>query len=211
MNSFSVVFLVAALVFALLDWVAVARGALVLEFVSKPATTVAFLAAAATFDVLHDTRWWLALAALAFCFLGDVFLMLPGDFFLQGLASFAVAQLLFMTSFLFDGPSGQRFLVGILVTTPVALFLSHRLIRAILLKGLSDLVVPVVIYVVLISAMAVGAISAGNWVAILGAFLFMVSDSFIAESRFVSEHNWHSVSIMVTYHLALAGLIFGLF
>ena len=59
---------------------------------------------------------------------------------------------------------------------------------------------------VVISAMAVGAIGGGNEVAIAGALIFMASDSLIAETRFVKERAWHSVGIMVTYHLALAGL-----
>jgi ElaB/YqjD/DUF883 family membrane-anchored ribosome-binding protein len=38
----------------------------------------------------------------------------------------------------------------------------------------------------------------------------MVSDALIAETRFVKARPWHSVGIMVTYHLALAGLVLGL-
>jgi uncharacterized membrane protein YhhN len=72
------------------------------------------------------------------------------------------------------------------------------------------LVVPVVAYMVVISAMAVSSIAAGSAVAVAGAVLFMVSDSLIAESRFVHERRWHGVGIMVTYHAALTGLVLGL-
>jgi uncharacterized membrane protein YhhN len=72
------------------------------------------------------------------------------------------------------------------------------------------LVVPVVAYLIVISAMAVAAVGGGSVVAILGAASFMVSDSLIAESRFVKSRRWHSVGIMVTYHVALAGLVLGL-
>ena len=73
----------------------------------------------------------------------------------------------------------------------------------------ADLVVPVVVYMIVISAMAVGSIASGSPVAIAGAVVFMVSDSLIAESRFVRARSWHSVGIMVTYHAALAGLVLG--
>ncbi len=37
----------------------------------------------------------------------------------------------------------------------------------------------------------------------------MVLDSLIAETRFVEQRAWHGVGTMVTYHLALAGLVLG--
>jgi uncharacterized membrane protein YhhN len=63
---------------------------------------------------------------------------------------------------------------------------------------------------VVIAAMATSAIAGGTAIGIGGALFFMLSDSLIAESRFVKERNWHSVGIMVTYHVALAGLALGL-
>ena len=71
------------------------------------------------------------------------------------------------------------------------------------------MVAPVVVYMVVISAMAVTAVGAGSPLAIAGAVLFMASDALIAESRFVRERAWHPVTIMVTYHLALTGLVLG--
>jgi hypothetical protein len=50
----------------------------------------------------------------------------------------------------------------------------------------------------------------GTALGIVGALFFMLSDSLIAEHRFVKERAWQPVGIMVTYHLALAGLALGL-
>ena len=76
--------------------------------------------------------------------------------------------------------------------------------------GRSELVVPVVVYIGAIGAMAVTAIASGNGVAIAGALLFMASDALIAETRFVRDHRGGRVAIMVTYHGALAGLVLSL-
>jgi hypothetical protein len=50
----------------------------------------------------------------------------------------------------------------------------------------------------------------GTALGIVGALFFMLSDSLIAEHRFVQERSWQPVGIMVTYHIALAGLALGL-
>lgn len=210
MTSSSWIFFVLACAAAVLDWAAVARESAILEYVSKPAATLALLATAATLDVAHDATWGWRIAALAFSVLGDVFLMLPRDAFVPGLASFAVAQVLLVVSFVSDEVHVGRLVVGLVVTVPVAVVLARRFVSAIRREGRDELVAPVVVYLVVISTMAITSVAAGAVVAVVGALLFMLSDSLIAESRFVKERAWHGVGIMVTYHLALVGLVLGL-
>ena len=209
MNPVSSIFLAAALVSAFINWIAVGRNKTILEYISKPTSTVAFLFVLATVDVVHDASWGWRIAAFVFCLFGDVFLMLPRDAFVPGLASFAIAQVLFTVGFATGETTTGRMIVGLLFAVPTAALLARRFISAIRTAGHPELVVPVATYMVVISAMAVGAISEGSSVAIAGALIFMVSDSLIAEARFVKERPWHSVGIMVTYHLALAGLAVG--
>src|SRR5436853_39756 len=83
--------LVAFGVFALLDWLAVSRSVRSLEYVAKPATLLALLVYA---GCGHPSPW--LVAALAFSLLGDVFLMLPAELFLAGLAAFLVAHLAYI-------------------------------------------------------------------------------------------------------------------
>lgn len=210
MTPFSSFLLVIGVVLAVLDWVAVGRDNLILEYVSKPAATLALLLVAATLDVAHAAPWLWRIVALVLCLAGDVFLMLPHDAFIPGLASFAIAQIFFTISFLTGDVSGSRLIIGVAIATPVSVLLARRFVTAINLSGHGELVVPVVVYMAVISAMAVSSVAAGSAVAIAGAVFFMVSDSLIAESRFVREQRWHGVGIMVTYHAALAGLVLGL-
>ncbi len=210
MTSTALVCLAIAGVFSVGDWWAVARESTSLEYICKPATTAAFLATAATLDVTHNAPWAWRLAALALCIAGDVFLMLPRDAFVPGLASFAVAQILFTVSFATGTTTATHALIGIVILIPVALLLARRFVTAIKKSGHGELVLPVCVYMVVISAMAVGAIASGSAVAIAGALIFMASDSLIAEERFVKSRTWQPVGIMVTYHVALAGLVLSL-
>lgn len=210
MTTASSIFFLLAVLAAVLDWVAVARESSVLEYVCKPLVTAAFLGTAATLDVSHDAPWGWRLAALVFCILGDVFLMLPRDAFVPGLASFAVAQVLFTISFAMGETTSAGLVMGLVVMVPVAILLARRFVEAIRCSGHRELVGPVVAYMAVITAMAVGAVASGVALAIAGAAIFMVSDSLIAESRFVKARAWHPVGIMVTYHLALAGLVLAL-
>ena len=210
MTSASWVFLVIAIAAAVLDWAAVARNSARLEYVCKPLATLALLATATALDVAHDATWTWRIVALAFCLVGDVFLMLPRDAFVPGLASFAVAQVLFTVSFAVADTNVGRLVLGVAVAVPAAIMLSRRFVAGIRRAGRPELVTPVVVYVTVISAMAVASIAAGVAAAIVGAILFMASDSLIAESRFVKERSWHGVGIMVTYHAALLGLVLGL-
>lgn len=195
---------------SLLNWFAVGKKNAILEYISKPTATIAFLLTVATTEVVHDAPWGWRIAAFAFCMAGDVFLMLPKDAFIPGLASFAVAQILFTVSFAMGETTAIRLILGLVVAVPLAALLARRFVTAIRASGHAELVAPVCVYMVVISAMAVGAIGSGNVVAIAGALIFMASDSLIAETRFVKERAWHSVGIMVTYHVALAGLALSL-
>ena len=210
MNNASYIFLTSAAVLAVLNWLAVAYDNSLLEYVAKPLTTLALIVVALSLDVPHGASFFWRIAALAFCVLGDVFLMLPKDSFIQGLASFAVAQVLFTVSFATGGPTSLGFIIGALITVPIALFLARRFVSALRASGRSEYIGPVVVYVIVISVMAILACASGPIVAIVGAAFFLFSDSLIAESRFVRQRSWHPVGIMVTYHVALAGLVLGL-
>jgi uncharacterized membrane protein YhhN len=68
----------------------------------------------------------------------------------------------------------------------------------------------VVVYGVVISSMVFGAVAGGTAIGITGALLFISSDSLIAEDRFIAPRAWHPIAIIVTYHLALTGIVLGL-
>jgi alkenylglycerophosphocholine hydrolase len=182
--------------FALLDWIAVARGWKPLEYLAKPATLLALLAWVAS---APQASPWL-LAALAFSLLGDVFLMLPANLFVAGLGSFLAGHLAYLGAF--AAPWGARglWLIGLLAASSP---LVRRLLRAVPEPPLR---IAVGIYIVAISAMVASALAGGHPLAILGAFLFMGSDLMIGWSRFVRTWPSAKLAIIVTYHLGQVAL-----
>ena len=210
MTATSVVFLALAGIACVADWVAVHREVKSLEYMAKPLATVLFLLAAVFIDAGSGAPQAWRVAAFAFCFAGDVFLMLPRDAFVPGLASFAIAQVLFAGSFITQDPTMPRLLIGVLIAVPITAFLARRFVSALTSAGHKDLIPPVVVYMAVITAMVVSALAGGTAAGVVGALFFMASDSLIAETRFVRQRAWHGVAIMVTYHLALAGLVLGL-
>jgi len=58
-----------------------------------------------------------------------------------------------------------------------------------------------------ISLMFCAAMAVGSTWAILGAALFVASDSVLGWRQFVTKRSWMPLTIMVTYHLGQAGLV----
>lgn len=210
MTPWAIALMVGALLVAAVDWWAVVRRNKIVEYICKPGVAVLIMVAAAVVDTDNGTaRSWMV-AALVFCIAGDVFLMLPRDAFVPGLASFAVAQILFAVSFAVRDVSVTGIVVAVILVLATSSVLARRFIKALRNADQHSLIPPIVVYMLVISAMVVSAIASGNAVGIVGAILFMASDSLIAEERFVQRRRWQPVTIIVTYHLALAGLVLAL-
>jgi uncharacterized membrane protein YhhN len=204
------VLLVAASALAVGDWVAVARGRRRLEYVCKPGALALLIGVALALDPTHgDVRAWFV-AALVLSVAGDVFLMLPEDRFVPGLAAFLLGHVAYVVGLnLHGGSAGELGLAAVPVAI-VAAVLAVRILRAVLAGGHRELIGPLVAYMLVISAMVTSAVAGGNVVAAVGAALFFASDALIAETRFVRPHRGARVAIMMTYHLGQAGLVLSL-
>lgn len=153
---------------------------------------------------------WL-LGALFFSWLGDVLLLGSGSstsipFFLLGLAAFLFAHLIYLRSFLkiwtlIDGNSKPNYFI----VAPLLLYLIVLLY--VLWEGLTaDMKIPVVLYGIGISSMAVvgfqlkPVLNATHFYGFFsGVLLFLLSDSFIGINRFAFEIPFSGILIMSTY------------
>ena len=205
MTDASRVALVVAVLFAVLNWIAVAQRRKPLEYATKPVVMAALIVAVGAFDVADGPRRWAFVVALAFSLLGDVFLMLPRDRFLLGVASFFVAHLAYIVGLRMDETSAVALVIGLLAVAAFALTVGRRIVLAVREK-VPELSTPVSAYVAVISVMVVSAIATRNAYAAAGAIVFMASDTLIAWNRFVQALAWAPVTIMVTYHLGQAAL-----
>jgi uncharacterized membrane protein YhhN len=199
-----VIWLGLAAVVAIGDWTAVVRRSKPIEYVCKPAVMLALIGVALAVDPRSTSmRSWFVVA-LVFSMLGDVFLMLPSDQFVFGLASFLLAHVAYVAGF----GSVEPWAVAVVVVA--CSIVATPILRAVWRGDDPSLRVPVVVYMLVIAAMVACALSTHRWLAIAGAGLFFSSDATIAWNRFVSAKRWAPLFIIVTYHLGQAGLVLSL-
>ena len=207
MTTTAVCALAIAAIFAAGNWVAVARGQKPLEYCCKPATMIALIAAALALEPEVDGRRTWFVVALVLSLAGDVLLMLPRDLFVAGLVSFLLGHVAYVVGLRVHGGSAAATLVAAVVVAAVAAAVGTRVVAAVRRGPQRELTAPVVVYMLVISAMVTCAIATGNVLAAAGASLFFASDALIAWNRFVTPLAWAPVTIMVTYHLGQAGLV----
>lgn len=155
----------------------------------------------------HSNKGWI-IAGLIFSFVGDVLLLFDQNnslFFILGLAAFLITHICYIV-WLLKIKSGQQsllskqpWLAAIVVAYCVGLVY-------ILYPGLGDLKMPVMIYAVVIGCMLLCSMhvfykvgAAANGYLIAGALLFVLSDSILAISKFLSPFLMSNVLIMLTY------------
>jgi uncharacterized membrane protein YhhN len=198
------------LVVAVADWIVVGTGPRAAEYVFKPLTMVVLIAAALAIDPVDDAMKVAFIVALAFSLLGDVFLMLPRNRFVAGLAAFLVGHLCYIAGLQLRGQYGFWFVIGLVVVVVAVLTIGLRIVRAVRRSDEPALAVPVTAYIAVISFMLASAFGTRNAFAIVGAGLFYASDALIAWGRFVDEKPWGRIAVMVTYHLGQVGLVLSL-
>jgi uncharacterized membrane protein YhhN len=231
-------FVIPALVSAAFDWYAVANGDKKLEYVTKPLTIVLLilgvLAMSATATIqcsdgpagggceridphVAGRDFGLLLAALIFSLAGDVFLMLPRNLFVAGLASFLGAHVCYIIAFQPSAAGREPIVIGtLLVLLFFGAWFYTQLRRGMVKKGVARLIPAVLLYMIVISQMVASAVANNAetdfpqpqaLIGAVGAGLFYMSDALIAWTRFVKELRWGPVAIHVTYHLAQIGLV----
>lgn len=162
----------------------------------------------------------LILVGFIFSWSGDVNLMLPGLdmfkpyeelFFLAGLVSFLITHVLYMLSFRKDMKNNPQ--PSLLKTKPwlaLPVLAAYAGLLAFLLPAIQatkpDMLIPVVVYASVITAMVIfainryGKVSAASYASVLvGALLFMFSDSNIAINKFHTPYSMAPLVIMSTY------------
>jgi len=153
--------------------------------------------------------------ALVFSLLGDILLMFVTQssfFFIGGLVSFLVAHIFYVSVFL---KQRNKSIKGTLF---IGSMLAYGLLLFYILKAsLNDMLVPVIFYMIVILTMAAtaflrqGQVVKSSFVLVLiGAILFLISDSILALNKFYQPLPFSNFSIMFTYAFAQLFIVFGL-
>ncbi len=139
------------------------------------------------------------LAAGFFCAAaGDMILEIDtGSLFVAGLTAFLIAHLFYMMVF-----TRRPCLTATRLWTVAAMLVYGCILGLYLYPSLSDMRIPVLIYLVIIMGMGAAAAIGGknHFLAIAGAWLFILSDSLIAVDRFSFPVPKSSLLIMVLYY-----------
>jgi len=186
-----------------LDIIGVAIDNSLLQIIFKPMIILSLIALY-YFTVEKKNNFYLM--ALFFSFLGDVFLLDKNNMFLYGIAAFLITQVFFIVIIVkqMKKPSTfHKYLYAFLFLNYIVYLLS------LLKPNLGELFYPVLVYGVTISVF--GLVATLNYVTkrtkpelilMLGALLFIASDSIIALNKFHEPRTFYPVTIMITYVLA---------
>jgi uncharacterized membrane protein YhhN len=173
-----------------------------MQMVTKALVTVLMIGAAIAIHARPGSAKPFVVVGLVFCLIGDVALLDQVDRFIIGLGSFFVGHVFFAVAALRIGGHWRWAVVPIVVLVVVLGFTGRSIIG-----GSGKLAPAVGAYFAVISIMAVLlTITLRPW-AIVGAASFVVSDAILGWNKFVREHSRGPLAVMVTYHLALAGLV----
>lgn len=178
-----------------------------------------FLLLAVYFQERFSTKKIL-LTALTLSWVGDIILMFADKgelYFIAGLIAFLLSHIFYIILFskqlkIYLKKSKIIFWVGV---TAIAFYLIVMML--ILLPSLGDLKIPVFVYALTISIMLLFALKGFlNWqkpansYILIGAIVFVASDSLLAFDKFYAPLQYSSLLIMATYLLAQYLIVIGI-
>jgi len=155
---------------------------------------------------------------LIFAWLGDMFLLIPGNsplYFQLGLGSFLIMQIAYIRLFSSQSSAGY-FIVDQWFSLPIIPVLIYVVgFLAFLLPLIPvALYVPVGLYALALGAMLYAAylrkMDSSYYLIFIGAIFFVISDSLLALAKFYFSFSGNSIYVMFTYIMAQLLLILGL-
>lgn len=210
--------LILALLTAILDWIAVSKNLRRANYFLKPAVMILILAWLAAIGGFSGTMLWFSLGIL-FSLGGDVFLMLPREQFIPGLIAFLLAHIAYIIGFSpqLSEINLSSLVVGIVVAIS-SIVIYRRIATGLRAHANRSLIIPVSIYVIVISLMGFSALltlTNEDWEALpallvsAGAILFMLSDTILAMNKFVAPVKHGQLVVIIAYHLGQIGIVLG--
>ena len=202
----------------LIDLIGVQLQSELIVLVAKPLLLPVLFLTAVCSQIIFPNKW-LILAGLLFSFAGDVFLLFDSKdslYFISGLICFLLTHLLYIIFFLRLKGVGSSvlkrkpyLLLSILAYVAALLFL--------LIPHLGALTLPVIVYALVLGGMLMCSIHAYNktvkpagMLFVVGALLFVVSDSLLAINKFYQAFPFAGIFIMATYCAAQYFIVRGL-
>jgi uncharacterized membrane protein YhhN len=174
-----------------------------IHYAFKPLTMIMIISLAwERVTVLPSAYGYFILSGLCISLLGDVFLMLPAKYFRAGLLAFLAAQALYILAF-------SHCLKAFSFSPLLIILVYAGLVFLFLYRSLGRYRWPVLIYVLAVSAMTwlavsrhLGLLERSSLLAMIGALLFLFSDSVNAVNRFKKPFRLAQLLILGSYFAA---------
>lgn len=220
-NRFTLWYFAVSLIFIILENLHFVLPSLFFKALIIPSLMVFYhLSVRGNYDFFHR----LIMTGLFFSWLGDIILQLADtDFafansmdylFIGGLGSFLITQLIYMIAF--SMPKGKNIVFTTRAYQIFLVVLYGAIMLYFLYRSLGDMKVPVIAYTVIILLMLLSALNRYGKVnglsyilVVIGAMLFVISDSLIAVNKFHMKINFAGVMIMITYVTAQYLIVLG--
>jgi uncharacterized membrane protein YhhN len=181
------------------------------DFVFK-GTSILLIGVFALSNLKSWTRFFIGFSFL-FATTGDVFLtFIHKKYFLFGLCCFLIAHFFYILTFstLIKKPF---FLNSFQKKILILIFFMSIIMFMILRPYLDSLKIPVIIYGLFLTAMAMTAtlIKTNNNLILIGSFLFILSDSMIAVGKFIQPFFGEHQLVWITYYTAQLFIPIGIY
>lgn len=199
------------------DITGIAANISILHYIAKPVLLPLLMVLLATATPAVAGKR-IMLAALFFSWVGDMFLLAEDKnplFFIFGLVSFLTTHILYIIYFL----SIRSNQISLLKKQPllIAVVLAYGIALVwLLFPTLADLKIPVMVYAAVICTMLLCSLhiylkanKPANMFFVLGALLFVLSDSLLAINKFYQPFAFAGVYIMLTYCAAQYFIVTG--
>ena len=188
---------------SILDIIGIAANLIWLQTIFKPLIILSLISLYYS-TVIERNNWYLL--ALFFSFLGDVFLLDKNGYFLLGIGSFLITQILFIKLII---SQLRKVRAHHIIITLLPFVVYFTVLISTIKENLSEFFIPVVIYGITISFFGMVSLlnyfinkSKNSAVLLIGAVLFIASDSMIALNKFHEPRIVYPVAIMITYIFA---------
>ena len=185
------------------------------RLITKTILSAMFVSVAFLQSSCHPDYSFYIVAGLLFCLIGDICLALPGE------KAFRAGLVVFLLGHVFYGIAFSR-LIGLSAWfSPAAiLFWLFSLLAFLWLRPyLKAMLVPVGIYILVITSMVTGAWAVfagtslsfgGRWFVLAGALLFYLSDLFVARNQFIQRDFINRLIGLPLYYLGQFLLAFSI-
>lgn len=139
--------------------------------------------------------YWLICIGLIFCAIGDYTL----QWFIIGLSFFLIGHIFYIFAFRSTNEAKPPLYAKIIFAIYGA-FMLIWIAGSLFQKGETILAIAVVAYIIVIMTMGWNSFRTGSRYAIIGAILFILSDSILATNRFMFDIPYSHQLIMLTYY-----------